>query len=376
MRARIVAPNELTSMDLARWSECAACSLEPNPFFEPDWLLPALEYLNESPTTMLVLAEHKGAVQACVPIVKITADQGGVGGHGKHSALKTRVAPTAVALGTPLVAAEGGCEALACVLTEIGQEAERRGAGLVVMEWVGYGGPTARLLEEAAAETKHLLVEFDVWERGLLRRRAGDEECYWLRGIGKNRRRTIRQHRLHLDAALGTSPNLRTRTDGAAVDAFLRLEASGWKGHELGGLALSRQAATIRFFEAVCGRYLDAGRMWFLALEADGAPLAMICCVRAGEGVFAYRTAYDEDLAKFGPGVEIFLAAMEHFDRETDARWFDTCSARDNQHLLGLFPDRRPMATVMFRVPNSYKPAQPADRGVPEASFAHTSGQG
>jgi CelD/BcsL family acetyltransferase involved in cellulose biosynthesis len=376
MLARVVAPNELTSSDLARWSECAACSLEPNPFFEPGWLLPALEYLNESPTTMLVLAEHKGAVQACVPIVEITADQSRTGGQGRHSALETRVAPTAVTLGTPLVTAEGGCEALACVMTEIGREAERRGASLVIMEWVGYGGPTARLLRELAVETKHLLVEFDVWERGFLRRQAGDGECYWLRGIGKNRRRTIRQHYLHLNAALGTSPSLRMRTDGAAVDSFLRLEASGWKGHQPGGLAFRREAATTKFFEAVCGRYIDDGRMWFLSLEGGGAPIAMICCVRAGEGVFAYRTAYDEDLARFGPGVEVFLAAMEHFDRETDALWFDTCSARDNQHLLGLFPDRRAMATVMFRVPGSQKPAEPVDRGIPEAAFAHTSGQG
>ena len=375
MQARIVSPSELTSADLAGWSECAASSLEPNPFFEPGWLLPALEYLDESPTTMLVLAEHRGAVQACVPIVEVTADQNRTGGRGKHSALQTRVAPTAVTLGTPLVTAEGGHEALACLMTEIRREAERRGASLVIMEWVGYDGPTARLLKEAAVETNNLLIEFDVWERGFLRRRAEDGECYWLRGIGKNRCRTIRQHRLHLDAALGTSPSLRMRTDGAAVDAFLRLEASGWKGHQTDGLAFWRQAATTKFFETVCGRYVDDGRMWFLSLERGDAPSAMICCVRAGEGVFAYRTAYDEDLAKFGPGVEVFLAAMEHFDHETDASWLDTCSARDNQHLLGLFPDRRAMATLMFRVPSSHIPEGPVDRGLPEAAFLPELGQ-
>jgi hypothetical protein len=369
MRARIVAPNDLTSMELARWSECAASSLEPNPFFEPNWLLPALEYLNESPTAMLVLAEHKGSVQACVPIVEVTADENSAGGHGKHSALETRVAPTAVTLATPLVTAEGGCEALACVMMEIGREADRRGAGLVIMEWVGYDGPIALLLKEVAAETQHLLVEFDVWERGFLRRRVGDEECYWLRGIGKNRSRTIRQHRRHLDAALGMSRSLRARTDGAAVDAFLRLEASGWKAHRPDGLAFWRHAATTKFFKAVCGPYLDDGRMWFLSLEENEAPVAMICCIRAGEGIFAYRTAYDEDLARFGPGVETFLAAMEHFDRETDACWFDTCSARDNQHLLGLFPDRRTMATVMFRVPSSHNAAEPVSQGLPEAAL-------
>ena len=353
MRGRVVAPSELTRSDLAGWSDCAAHVLEPNPFLEPNWLLPALTYLDESPQTKLVLAESGGSVQACVPIMEITADESDHAGHGEHLALKTRVAPTAISLGTPLLSVEGGREALTCLMTEIKREAELRQANLVVMEWMGYDGPTARLLKEAAVEANTLIIEFDTWERGFLRRQATDEECYWLRNIGKNRRRTIGQHRRQLSTALGTSPSLRKRTDGSAVDDFLRLESSGWKGHQPDGLALWRQAATTRFFEAVCDRYIGEGRMWFLSLEGDGAPVAMICCVTAGEGIFAYRTAYDEDLARYGPGVEIFLAAMEYFDRETDALWFDTCSTRDNTHLLGLFPDRRRMATMMFRVPGA-----------------------
>jgi Acetyltransferase (GNAT) domain len=101
----------------------------------------------------------------------------------------------------------------------------------------------------------------------------------------------------------------------------------------------------------VSRRYIDEGRMWFISLEGDGTPIAMICCLRAGEGVFAFRTAYDEHFAKFGPGVQVFVDAMEDFARKTDACWLDTCSAPGNQHLLGLFPDRHAMATLMFRVP-------------------------
>ena len=281
MRARIVTPGELTSSDIARWSECAACSVEPNPFFEPDWLLPALEYLDEVPATALVLAEHGGTVRACVPVTSVTAHQGRTGGPG-HTALKTRVVPTAVSLGTPLVSPDGGRDALACVLNEIRREAEQRGAHLVIMEWVGHDGPISGMLTEAGAETNNRLVEFDLWERGLLRRRDDEEEDYWLRGIGKNRRRSIRQHHQHLIEALGASPTLRKRSDGACVDAFLQLEASGWKGHEPEGAAMWRQVTTTRFFEAVCSRYLADGRMWFASLEVNETPIAMVCCVRAG----------------------------------------------------------------------------------------------
>ena len=356
MQARTVTPNELTNIELAAWSDCAALSLEPNPFFEPDWLLPAIEFLDESPTTKLVMAEHNGVVQACVPVVVVTADGNTNAEKVNRSAVQTRVTPTAVSLGTPLVTAEGGQEALSCLMTGVRREAERRGACLIVMEWVAHDGPIARMLREVAVGTDNTLVEFDIWERGLLHRQSPDGEFYWLRGIGKNRRRTIRQHHQHLIAALGASPVLRIRDDVAAVDEFLQLEASGWKGHQPEGLAFQRGVGATSFFEMVCDRYLKSGRMYFLSLEGAGVPIAMICCMRAGEGLFAYRTAYDEDLAMYGPGVAVFLAAMEHFDRETDASFFDTCSVRDNQHLLGLFPDRRTMTTVMFRVPNRSAP--------------------
>lgn len=301
MRARVVAPSELTPTDLAAWSTCAASSLEPNPFFEPGWLLPALEHLDTSPTTRLVLAEHGGVVHACVPVTMVAVDTDGAGGHGAHTALVTMVAPTVLALGTPLVTRAGGHDAVANLLTGLSGEAARQGAGLVIMEWLGNDGPVSQLLKDAA-QTIRPLIEFDSWERAFLRRRTDDEERYWLRGVGKNRLRTIHQHRRRLDAALGTGLSLRRRTDSSAIDAFLRLEALGWKGHRPDGLAFRRRAGSARFFEEVCRRYIDGDRMWFLSLEGDGAPIAMICCIHAGEGVFAFRTAYDEEFAAFGPG--------------------------------------------------------------------------
>ncbi|MGA2836374.1 MAG: GNAT family N-acetyltransferase [Acidimicrobiales bacterium] len=358
MQARVVAPTELTSADVARWSECAASSLEPNPFFEPGWLLPALAHLDESPTTVLVFAEHDGAVHAFVPVEEIGSDDDLAGARRTHATLVTRVVPTAVALTTPLVVAERAVEALMCLMSELLRMAEERGADLVVMEWVARDGRTARLLRDAADRGDHHLIEFDSWERGFLRRRSDLEDSYWLRAIGKNRRRTIRQHRQRLDAVLGSTSRLRTRTDPDAIDAFLRLEASGWKGRDPGGLALRRQSGSAAFFDAVCRCHLDGGRMWFVSLEGDSGPIAMVCCLRGGDGVFAIRTAYDEDLARFGPGVEVFLAAMERFDRDTDARWFDSCSGPDNRHLLGLFPDRRALATMMFRVHDHHGPRQ------------------
>ncbi len=227
------------------------------------------------------------------------------------------------------------------------------GAGHVILEWVGADGPIVPLLQGVLAHAEHPLVQFDCWERAMLRRRPDDDDGYSLRNVGKHRMRTIRQHRRRLDEALGASPVVRNRTDLGAIDAFLRLEASGWKGHDADGLALRQRDGARAFFEAACRRFLGEGRLWFHSLERGGEPIAMICMVRAGEGEFAFRTAYDEDLAKFGPGVEVFVDAMQQFERSADGCWLDTCAAPGNEHLMGLFPDRHAMSTLILRVPES-----------------------
>jgi CelD/BcsL family acetyltransferase involved in cellulose biosynthesis len=318
VQCRIVGPEELTTADLAAWSDCAAASLEPNPFLEPAWLLPAIEHLDESPTARLAIVEHDGAIHALAPVEQIAAGHDATGAPRGHSALVTRVTPTAVALGTPLVTHQGGADAARSLLAGLRREAARVGASHVILEWIGADGPIAPLLQGVLAHADHPLFQFDSWERAMLRRRPGDDAGYSLRNVGKNRLRTIRQHRRHLDEALGASPGVRTRTDLGAIDAFLRLEASGWKGHEADGLALRQRDGAKAFFETACRQFLVEGRLWFHSLECDGEPIAMICMVRADEGEFAFRTAYDEDLAKFGPGVEVFVDAMQQFERSTD----------------------------------------------------------
>lgn len=346
MRARVTPLKDPVWRDVGGWVECANNALEPNPFFEPDWLMPAVEYLGVQGAA-LVMAEHGGRIEACVPYFEAQAS--GPRATRQRRILYTRVVPAAIAVGTPLVTPDGGLEALACVMDELGRQARCRGADLVVWEWLAADGQVVPLLRQAAAGSGTSLASFDWWERGLLRRQRDSSGKYWLDGIGGHRQRTIRQHANRLAAALGTEPMVRVRTDFAAADAFVRLEASGWKG-DGAGMAFDRQPGTRLFFTTVCERYLARGRMWFLSLEGPAGPLAMLCCIRSGEGVFAYRTAYDEEYARFGPGVQVFLAAMEHFDQGTDAAWMDCCSASGNQHLLGLFPDRRTITTMISRV--------------------------
>jgi hypothetical protein len=66
------------------------------------------------------------------------------------------------------------------------------------------------------------------------------------------------------------------------------------------------------------------------------------------------RNAYDEDVARFGPEVEVPVGLDGDSDSETDVCWLDTCTAPNNQHTFAPFPGRRCLAMVMSRAHASH----------------------
>jgi hypothetical protein len=100
------------------------------PFLEPGWALPAARFLGEPAEPMRVMAEDDEGVQACVPAALLRPE-----GTAKHLALCTRVEPTAVGLGTPLVAPRGGAMALGALVA---------GLGTSVLQFVSWERPQLR----------------------------------------------------------------------------------------------------------------------------------------------------------------------------------------------------------------------------------------
>ena len=67
MAARRYLLSELGDTEIARWADLAAGAVEPNPFFEPEYVLPAAEGLAE-PDVSLLVVEADGEWRACLPV--------------------------------------------------------------------------------------------------------------------------------------------------------------------------------------------------------------------------------------------------------------------------------------------------------------------
>ena len=68
MSGRIVPLAELGERDLGAWRELADRALEPNPFFDPDFVLSAAVALGERDEVALVQLGGKGEWTACLPV--------------------------------------------------------------------------------------------------------------------------------------------------------------------------------------------------------------------------------------------------------------------------------------------------------------------
>ncbi len=136
-------------------------------------------------------------------------------------------------------------------------------------------------------------------------------------------------------------------SDPAAAEDFLVMEASGWKGRE-GGLALTRRPATVAWFREWHPVWVANGRLTILALNVGSVCVAMQYYVRAGEGLFCFRIAFDDAYGKYKPGAMLMSMALNHLRDHTDAAWVDSATDPGNTFLLGMLPERRTVSTILI----------------------------
>ena len=332
MRAAILALDDLSPRDIDRWRELAADADEPNPFFEPEYVLAAAQWIGGRRVALLVV---KAADQwlACLPI------------HRPRRWHRVPVACVAAwhhkycFLGTPLVRADREGPAVATMTREL---MRRPGAAFVGLDSLADEGSVREALRTAIEKEGGEEVRVSEHKRAVLRRRPSADDYLILKGKS---RRELERKRRRLEDELGAALQTVDRADDCeAVGEFLELEASGWKGQ--GGTAVASLERDAEFFRAICQSFRERGRLHLLSLQANDQPLAMACNVRAGEGVFCLKMAFDERWRRSSPGAQLVLDHVSWFHREAGAAWMDSCVQPADELVSRLWPDRRRIVTL------------------------------
>lgn len=333
---RVNAARDIPASLAAEWQALANDAAEANCFAEPWFMAASLAHLAADDALKLVEVRGSGGELLGLLPVGVGADYGRMRvrhlrnwKHHHHF------------LGTPLIRA-GHERAVWAALLDCFDAADWA-PGFLHLNGLVEGGPVhAGLAAAAAARGGCAVVHREL--RAELRSDLSPDE-YYAHTVRKKKRKEIQRlaNRLAELGAVATRGLERADEIAPWCDAFLALERSGWKGRA--GSALACAPETEAFFrDAVAGAFA-AGRLDFIRIDLDDAPIAMLVNFLAPPGSFSFKIAFDEAYARFSPGVLIQRENLRVLARD-DIAWMDSCAAENHPMIDSLWGERRSIVRV------------------------------
>ena len=316
---------------LAAWERLVARAAEPNPFFEPWYLIPSLRQWGMAERVLTKAWFHEGRLAGLLPVVRSAAYYGHAVTHAKGW-----LHPNAFC-GVPLIMAGHEDPFWQDLLAHF--DACARRALFLHLPQLPAGGPADAALARVLAAQGRAHYASAEEHRALLTGEVSAAAYLEAAMSAKKRKELRRQHsRLAEEGALAFE-----RLEGDAGLAewtaeFLALEAAGWKG--AAGSALACAADTRALFEECLRGAAAAGRLERLALRLDGRAIAMLVNFITPPGTYSYKTAFDEAFARFSPGMLLQLENLALLER-ADVQWADSCAAEGHPMIERLWRDRR-----------------------------------
>jgi CelD/BcsL family acetyltransferase involved in cellulose biosynthesis len=338
MQTTVVELPHVSGELIEAWKDLACRAAEPNAFFEAEFVLAAARHLKSSSVYLAVFVED-GILKAALPVYSNRL------WRGRGPRVVRSWVHRYCYLGTPMLDADQPLGALEGLLDELNHWSGRQ--RILAFALLGTGGPVESALNQATSTLRHEPVIGHSFERAVLYQ---DENGS---ALGGRVRREVSRLGRRLEREMGAPAVIVERSgEPAAIDDFLELEASGWKGAN--GTAMASTPEHAQFFRDVCADFARKGCLQLRSLEVSGRPVATKCNLISGNAVFCFKSAYDERYASSSPGFQLEVHDMECFAVE-GRLWEDSCTDPYNSMINRLWPGRRTLANVLVPPSRSTK---------------------
>jgi CelD/BcsL family acetyltransferase involved in cellulose biosynthesis len=331
---------------IPQWEALAAQAMEPNPFHEHWIMLPALEAFGAGEDFLCAAVWSGERLDAMFPLERRRRFK------GLPLATLTSWRHRHSMLCTPLIRKECAPESFAALFRWLRSP---DGASLLQLEYLAADGPVQLALIDALNAARLPTIVLDSYTRALML--AGrDAESYMGAALsGDLRRKMARNARRLKERGRLEHRSLREHDDIERwSDEFLGLEAGGWKGRQ--GSALACSTANARFARQVFRSAFERGRLLMLGLDLDGKPIARMCGFVGAEGSFAFKSAYDEALGDYSPGVLVELEWIRRIHETPQLRWSDSYTAPGNEMIRRLWKGSRAIQRLVICAASSPSP--------------------
>lgn len=334
---KVVRTREALEAIVPAWEELAAHACEANPFYEHWILLPALRAQGDG-NFHCVCVWDGGRLIGLLPFERRSNLK------GLPAATLTSWRHSAYLLCTPLVRAGAEAQCLAAFFAWLPTH-----AAIAEFRYIPIDGAFHAALADATRASPCTVAPTAEFSRALLKKGA-DAESYMQESMSGQLRRQLRRKEKRLAerpeysiTAFGPGADI-----GGEIERFLLLEVSGWKGKTGGAFASSE--ASSRFGREVLAEAHRRGRLHVVGIDSERHPVARRVTLLAGEGSYAFKTAYDESFAEYSPGVLAELVCLREFHKLEGAHWMDSYTEPGNMTVNRMWKHRRAMKSVAVGV--------------------------
>jgi CelD/BcsL family acetyltransferase involved in cellulose biosynthesis len=289
----------LTEIDARAWRALAARAVEPNGYYLPDWQLAVNASVSGRTGASALAAWQDKMLVGLLPVISMRqAYKIPLPALVSAHPYGTLCSPPldhgmAVDAAATLMQAARQSGARALVLREVALD----GAAMKAFNTVLRGeGLRRRVLQW------HLRASLDAT-------RDADELLHDALGAKKLKELRRQRKRLAEHGAVTFQVSHSPQDVATALEIFLKLEASGWKGAR--GTALAQLEGDTAFIRRGTQALASTGNCEVMTLRAGETPVASGIVLRHQSRAFFFKLGVDQRFAKYSPGVQLTLD-LEH----------------------------------------------------------------
>jgi CelD/BcsL family acetyltransferase involved in cellulose biosynthesis len=332
----------LTAVAASEWRVLAQRAVEPNGYYLPDWELAVNAFARGRTGVSALIAPGDAAPNPTARLIGLLP----VIPMWRAYRIPLPALASAEPYGTfctPLLDRDLSLDAA----TRLMQAARDAGAHALILRDVSLDGAAIKAFNEALRQQGLRPRLLHARLRACLdARRDADELLRDALGAKKLKELRRQRHRLAEHGAVRFDV-ARTRQEvAAALETFLRLEASGWKGKR--GTALMQDDGDAGFVRRGAAALAESGQCEIVTLRSGTAPVAAAIVLRHQDRAFYFKLGIDEGFAKFSPGVQLTLELTRHLCADPAIATADSTAGADHPMINPIWRGRFAIGDVLI----------------------------
>lgn len=327
----------IESVDIRQWRALSDLAVEPNGYYQPGWEL-AVSASARGRTGALTLRAFDATSARLIGLMPVVS-------LWRASKIPLPALVSAHPYGTlcsPLLDRRLAHDAAASLL----QQARQAGVRALILRDVALDGTAMQALRYALRRdglqprvlTSYIRAALDATQDGehLLRDALGPKK---LKELRRQRHRLEEHGPVTFDVA--RSPD----EVRSALEIFLQIEASGWKGKR--GTALAQDAGDATFIRRAAPALAETGQCEIIVLRAGAKPVTAGIVLRHQDRAFFFKLGVDERFAKYSPGVQLTLELTRHLCADPTIASADSTASADHPMINPIWRGRFAIGDVL-----------------------------